>query len=150
MKSIYTIEIIKKSIEDDTKAYLLTDEVIVDAVESESEGKDCVSVGILIHGLSYSFTCEIEDIQTTFEVALKMLHAQLCLYAIECLKAKTKVIMPQAFVPEMTNTFIKPNPQIAMNDATVLASVVNSFSIFEGTFYDKNNRGVPKRTAKTK
>ena len=52
-KSIYTIELIKQAILDDTRAYLMHENIQVDAVESEAEGQACVTVGLVIEGLSY-------------------------------------------------------------------------------------------------
>lgn len=139
-KSIYTIEFIKQAILDDTRAYLMTPDITVDVQETKLEDDtECISVGILIGGLSYSFTCPTDDIQTTFEVALKMLHAQLVLYAVECLKNEVKAKVPPAYVPEYTSTFIKNNTTQATQCFAELAGVVNSFNIFDGTFYDKND-----------
>lgn len=139
IKSIYTIEFIKQAILDDTRAFLMTPDVEVDVQETVSEGIPTVSVGILIGGLSYSFTCEQDSIATTFEIALKMLHAQLVLYAVECLKNKVKAKVPEAFVPEMTSTLIKNTVEDAQNHYAVLASTVNSFNLFEGTYYYDTN-----------
>lgn len=140
IKSIYTIEFIKQSILDDTRAYLMTPDVTVDVQETKIEDDtECISVGILIGGLSYSFTCPTEDIKTTFEVALKMLHAQLVLYAVECLKNEVKANVPPAYVPEYTSTLIKADTRQATQLFTELAGVVNSFNLFTGTFYDKND-----------
>ncbi len=140
IKSIYTIEFIKQSILDDTRAYLMTPDVTVDVQETKLEDEtECISVGILIGGLSYSFTCPTEDIKTTFEVALKMLHAQLVLYAVECLKNEVKAKVPQAYVPEYTSTLIRNDIHQATQLAVELTGVVNSFNIFTDTYYDKND-----------
>ena len=69
-----------------------------------------------------------------------MLHAQLVLYAIECLKAKTKVNIPQAYVPVMQRTFIKQSPEQAVEEFGNMANVINSFNIFEGSYFEKKKK----------
>lgn len=130
------IEDIKKAILDDTQAFLMTEQVNVDAEIIESDdNKKYVKVGILIAGLSFSFTSEYDDLKISFEVALKMLQSQLVIYAIECLKNKHKAHIPAIHIPAMTHTLIKSSPMTAIEHYIELAGAVGSFNIFEGTYY---------------
>lgn len=141
------IDDIKEKMLCDTKAFLMTNEVIVDMQE---QGNGYYMIGILIAGLSVSVTTEWDSVSTSFEVTLKILHAQLVLYAIECLKNKHRAVVPQAIVPDITNSFIYQNLEKATEHYTQLASVVNSFNLFEGTFYDKNTKPILKRTGSSR
>lgn len=142
-------KILKKAIRDDVSAFLMTDKVEVDVQKDTMMNGLTITVGILIGGLSYSFSCDEEGLQTSLQVALKMFQAQLVLYALECLHNKHKASVPQAIVPNITNTIIYSNPTEALNHYTELVSVVNSFPIFEGTYYNlTNNHDNNSRTAK--
>ncbi|TXG77115.1 hypothetical protein E6Q11_03320 [Candidatus Dojkabacteria bacterium] len=148
---------LKNAILQEFQALLFTKDIDV----SVKEEGDAVTFAILVGngvkgGLHFSATVNRFDVNESVQCAMKIFHAQLCLYAIECLKKGVKVKMPKIFIPEFTDTLFWPNVAHAQAHNNDLGSVINSFDVFKGTYFggSKMPRKVatkkPKAKAKTK
>jgi hypothetical protein len=138
----------KTAIEQDLQALLLSKEVEVDV---KQEG-DLIRFGALIGngkrgGLRISADLDAKDCGIMFEVVMKMLHAQLVLYAIGCIKEGHRANIDDPFIPNFTATLVNQNPAIAQRNYQNIVGTVASFNLFADSYLNKKNdikRGRPK------
>jgi len=91
-------------------------------------------------GLHFSATINKFDLSESLQVCQKVLHAQLLLYAIECIKAGHKADVPAPFVPEITETVTHQTAEDARNHFNSIAAVVEQFDVFKSSVFNKKNK----------
>lgn len=138
----------KDVIEQEMQAFLMSKdiEVSVEDVTTNPEfPNEMLKFAVLVGngklgGLHFSATINKFDLSESLQVCQKVLHAQLLLYAIECIKAGHKANVPQPFVPEITETVTHQTVQDAVNHYNGVATVVSQFDVFKTSVFNKKNR----------
>lgn len=141
----------KKVITEEMQAFLLSKDIEVDVRDKKDDGtlpEDMLKFSILVGngklgGVHFSSTINKFDLSESLQVCQKILHAQLILYAIECIKAGHRANVPAPFVPEITQTIIYPNVDEALLKHNGIAQSVEMYDVFENSVFNKKNK-LPK------
>ena len=138
----------KDVIEQEMQAFLMSKdiEVSVEDVTTNPEfPAEMLKFAVLVGngklgGLHFSATINKFDLSESLQVCQKVLHAQLLLYAIECIKAGHKADVPKPFVPEITETVTHQTVGDAANHFNSIAAVVDQFDVFKTSAFNKKNK----------
>jgi len=143
----------KEVITQEMQAFLLSKDVEVDVQDNTTDSElpeDMVKFSVLVGqgklgGVHFSATINKFDLSESLQVCQKILHAQLVLYAIECIKAGHRAIVPEPFVPELTETVIYPSIDEAKMKHHGIATTVAMYDVFKNSVFNKKNK-LPKKT----
>lgn len=138
----------KDVITQEMQAFLMSKDIEVsveDVSTNETMPADMLKFAVLVGngklgGLHFSATINKFDLSESLQVCQKVLHAQLLLYAIECIKAGHKAEVPSPFVPEITETVTHQTVDNARNHFNGIATVVEQFDVFKSSVFNKKNK----------
>jgi len=142
----------KDVITQEMQAFLLSKDIEVDVQDNSTDSElpaDMIKFSILVGngklgGVHFSATINKFDLSESLQICQKILHAQLVLYAIECIKAGHRAIVPEPFVPELTETVIYPSLDEAKMKHNGIATTVVMYDVFKNSVFNKKNK-LPKK-----
>jgi hypothetical protein len=138
----------KNIITQEIQAFLMSEDVEVTTVEHKDDPsipEDMLKFAILVGngkkgGLHFSADINKMDIQTTLQLCFRILHAQLIIYAIDCIKQGHRGTIAMPFVPDFKETVLFNNVAEAQAHYNSLSSTVASFSVFENSYFNKKTK----------
>lgn len=142
----------KDVITQEMQAFLLSKDIDVDVQDKSTDDTlpdDMIKFSILVGnnpklgGVYFSATINKFDLSESLQICQKILHAQLVLYAIECIKNGHRAIVPEPFVPELTETVIYPSLDEAKMKHHGVATTVAMYDVFKNSPFNKKNK-LPK------
>lgn len=138
----------KDVIEQEMQAFLMSKDIEVnvqDVTTNPEFPNEMLNFAVLVGngklgGLHFGATIDKFDLSESLQICQKVLHAQLLIYAIECIKAGYKVNIPQPFIPEITETVTHKTVEDAVNHYNSIATVVSQFDVFKTSVFNKKNK----------
>ena len=144
----------KDVITQEMQAFLLSKDIEVDVQDIATDPElpeDMIKFSILVGnnpklgGVHFSATINKYDLSESLQICQKILHAQLVLYAIECIKNGHRAEVPEPFVPELTETIIYPSLDEAKMKHHGISTTVAMYDVFKTSLFNKKNK-LPRKT----
>jgi hypothetical protein len=135
----------KKLIEDELMGALMTDQIEVKTIEHKDDNTlptDMLKFSALIgHGKKGGFLFSMDinkyDVKESIELGIKILQAQLILYAVQNINEGNSVAIVKPYVPTVTQTVLCKSNEEAQFKFNEIASLVSMYDLISGTLFDK-------------